>query len=468
MHEQSPPVRGDGSGTTTAQLMGKTNTPPAEVVGMAISGHSLGVVPVDENGKLLRELTPIWSDTRAVKQADEFFTKVDSEKWYLRTGNGFPPECYSLFKIMWYRDNEPEMFQNVHKILGSKDYCNLLLTGKMLTDRSYASGCGAFDLVSDAYIDEYIQAADLPKSIFPDLIPSHGVVGNLTEEAASLLGLTTATKVICGGVDNSCMALGAKGFENGRAYLSLGSSSWIAVIDEKPIVDLKYRPYVFSHVIPGMFTSATSIFSAGNSFRWVRDQLFPDIFAKEQSGEIPDAYDALTELANQSPIGANGLQFNPSLAGGSMIEEDKRICGGLIGLSLRHTRADIARATLEGITYNLNYALQILRGYCPDVDQMLIVGGGSKSAYWRQMFADVFQTEMIKTDVGQDCASLGAAALVAYGLGYWSDYGRIDDAHGEQTLSVPNAEHQAAYEKEYALSREFAHYMAQAGAQLNP
>ncbi len=466
MHEQAPDVWWKGIKTTTHDLIKKTNTLPQEVVGMAISGHSLGVVPVDSDGNLLREFTPIWSDTRAESQAEEFFARVDYDEWYLRTGNGFPPECYALFKIMWYRDNEPDMFKNVHKILGSKDYCNLLLTGRMCTDRSYASGSGAFDLKSDEYIKEYVNAADLDMGIFPEIIKSHAVVGNLTQSAAEELGLGQSTKVICGGVDNSCMALGAKGFSPGRAYTSLGSSSWIAVVDESPIVDTKYKPYVFSHVVEGMFASATSIFSAGNSYRWVRDHVFADLVEKERTGEIADAYVQINMLAEKSPIGANSLMFNPSLAGGSMIEEDKRILGGFVGMSLRHTREDIARSTLEGITYNLRYALDILRGYCPDISDMLIVGGGSKSEFWRQMFADIFGIDVIKTDIGQDCASLGAAALVAYGLGYWQDYSPIDELHGENVISTTNREHEKLYEKYYNYQREFAHYMAEIGKKL--
>src|SRR5659263_41837 len=124
--EQSPAVWWDGIISTTKELVAVTAVCPSDIVGIAISGHSLGVVPVDIDGTLLRELTPIWSDARAEKQAAEFFNKIDYTDWYLTTGNGFPAECYSVFKIMWYRAHEPEMFARVHKILGSKDYCNLL------------------------------------------------------------------------------------------------------------------------------------------------------------------------------------------------------------------------------------------------------------------------------------------------------------------------------------------------------
>lgn len=467
IHEQSPDVWWRGIIETTGELLRRTGADPASILGLAISGHSLGAVPVDEAGNLLRELTPIWSDARAEKQAEAFFRTVNYEEWYKTTGNGFPAECYCVFKVMWYRDNEPEMFAKTHKILGSKDYCNLRLTGRMATDQSYASGSGVFDLVRNEYREDYIAAAGLSRDIFPDILHSHDVVGNLTAEAAGLLGLTPETKVICGGVDNSCMALGARSFQNGRAYTSLGSSSWIAICGDTPIVDTAHKPYVFSHVVDGLFTSATSIFAAGSSLRWARDVICPDVLAAEQSGALPDAYVAMNEMAARSPIGANGLIFNPSLAGGAMIEESKNICGGYVGLNLRHNRDDLIRATMEGITYNLYYAMNLLSEYAPGIREMLLVGGGSKSPFWRQMFADVFAMDMIKTSVDQDCASLGAAALVAYGLGYWKDYSPIDSIHAPEAQHTPDMEKHAAYAPFYELHRYIAHFMALSGDALH-
>lgn len=465
IHEQSPGLWWDGIITTTKQLTAKHD--PSEIVGMALSGHSLGVVPVDKNGRLLRELTPIWSDARAEAQAARFFKKVSYNDWYKTTGNGFPAECYSVFKIMWYRDNEPDMFKNVFKILGSKDYCNMLLTGRMVTDGSYASGSGVFDLLRGDYRDDYIEAAGLDRGLFPDIIRSYDIVGELKPDVAELLGLSPNTKVVCGGVDNSCMALGARGFKSGRAYISLGSSSWIAVCDDKPIIDPKRKPFVFAHVIDGMYTSATSIFAAGSSFRWVRDNMCADLLEKERRGEISDAYVAMNELAESSPIGAKGLVFNPSLAGGAMIEESKNICGGFVGLNLRHDRGDIVRSALEGITYNLYYAMKILLSYTPGISEMLLVGGGSKSPFWRQMFADVFGMRMIKTSVDQDCASLGAAALAAYGLGLWHDFSPIDAIHENEAVHEPDGDKTAKYRRMYKLHRHIAHYMALAGDELH-
>lgn len=467
IHEQCPKDWWNGIISTTQLLLKKTGTKPGEVVGLAISGHSLGAIPVDRDGRLLAEKGPIWSDKRAKKQAKAFFERIDYDHWYMATGNGFPPECYTVFKIMWYRDEMPEVYDKAYSFIGSKDYCNLLMTGRICTDYSYASGSGVYDLHTRKYVDEYIEAAQVRRDLFPKILPSHAVVGNLTEDAAKQLGLTMNVKVICGGVDNACMALGARGIKNGRSYASLGSSSWIAVVDKEPLLDLQYKPFVFEHCIEGMYASATSIFSAGNSFRWVRDNICPDLKEAEKKGEISDAYEEMDRMAERSPIGVGGLIFNPSLAGGAMIEESPDICGGYVGLNLGHNRNDLVRSAMEGITYNLCYAMTILKYYQPDIKEILLVGGCAKSGFWRQMFADVFNMKMIKTVIDQDAASLGAAALVAYGLGYWKNYNRIDELHVLKDISAPDPERHEKYEIYYKLHRDFAHYMAMMGIKLH-
>ena len=467
MHEQRPEDWWSGVVESTRALLTKTDVDPASVAAVALSGQSLAVVPVDERGNLLREYVPIWSDARAEAQANAFFTHIDETAWYMTTGNGFPPALYSLFKIMWYKENEPALYEKAYRILGSKDYCNLRMTGVFASDPSYASGSGAYDLLQCCYREDYIEAARVRRSLFPEIVPSHTPLGALTPEAARALGLTTRTQVIAGGVDNACMALGAKGVRNGRAYLSLGSSSWIAVTGEKPLLDPAVKPFIFAHCIDGMYASATSIFAAGSSIRWLRDTLCFDLVEREKAGEIADAYVAINELAARSPIGANGLSFNPSLAGGAMIEESPHIVGCFAGLRLAHTRADMLRAAMEGVTYNLYYAYTLLVGMQGDIPELLLTGGGSKSPFWRQMFADVFGIPMQKTNIDQSAASLGAAALCAYGLGYWKDYTRIDAIHISESVATPHADNTAAYRKQYELSRLVAHEMAELGDALH-
>lgn len=422
--------------STHKLLADRTAEEVNNIVSLAISGHSLGVVPIGKDGSLLRELTPIWSDQRAEKEAEEFFQKVNYEEWYMTTGNGFPAPCYSVFKIMWYKAHEPEMFERIDKVIGTKDYCNYMFSGVLATDPSYASGSGVFNLKKWGYDERYIQASGVGAELFPEIVASDGVLGTITPEVARLTGLPEHVKVICGGVDNSCMALGAKGNADGRVYTSLGSSAWIALVANEPVLDFKYKPYVFAHLIPNMYASATCIFSAGSSFQWVRNNLCKDLMEAEKSGGL-NSYDAMNKLAEASVVGANGVIFNPSLAGGSSIEPTPNITGGFAGLKLQHTREDLIRASMEGVALNLKKALDIFRLYYPNIEKMLIVGGGAKSKIWMQIFSDIYNTVVEKTNIDQQAATLGAAALAFKGTGVWSDYSQLDSIHLTEAEYTP-------------------------------
>lgn len=454
-HEQKPEDWWNAVISSTREMMKETGLKPESIEALAISGHSLGVVPIGKNGELLRESTPIWSDTRAVQQAERFFRSVDYEKWYYDTGAGFPAHLYSIFKIMWFKDNEREMYDRTARFIGTKDFINYRLTGRLCTDHSYASGSGVYILKNGAYDQGYMDAAGIDSSLFPEILSSTDIVGTLSRETADLMGLCPGTAVAAGGVDNACMALGARGIKEGRCYTSLGSSAWIAVTSSEPIVDFRIRSYVFAHIIPGMFASATAIFSAGTAHRWVLDQILPD------AGE--DRYAVFDELAGRSPVGANQLFFNPSLAGGSGLDKSPLIRGGFVGIDLKHTRSDMARACLEGIAVNLRFALDAMNSVHPVDDEMLMVGGGTRSSLWMQIFADVYQMPVISTNVGQGAGSLGAAAVAAVAAGIWSDFSKIDEIHEVTQRRSPVSENADAYAQLFSVHHRISNLLSDLG-----
>lgn len=194
--------------------------------------------------------------------------------------------------------------------------------------------------MTTGYDSRLMEASGLPPTLFPDIVPSTYIIGEIAKDVSEVIGLSNRVKVVCGGVDNSCMALGAGNITEGRLYLSLGSSAWIAVSSHGPIVDVKIKPFVFTHVIPEMFTSATAIFSAGNSLKWVRDTLCKDI-KEVAERENRDPYEMMPITAEESPIGAHKLIFNPSLAGGSAAHLSPQIQGAFLGIDLSHTQADV-------------------------------------------------------------------------------------------------------------------------------
>lgn len=446
MQEQNPVQWWNSVILSTNKIMDNSNVKKKDIRAIGVSGHSLGVVAIDKNNNLICDRTPIWSDVRAVKQAKDFFSQVDEKSWYETTGNGFPAHLYSIFKIMWYKDNKPNFYNKTAKFIGTKDYINLKLTGKIYTDYSYASGSGVYNLKDKSYNTDYIKKADISLDKLPEIIDSTYVIGNITEQVAAKLGLSSETRVVCGGVDNACMALGANCFDEGSAYTSLGTSAWIAVSSQEPVIDYVKKPYVFAHCIPDRFVSATCIFSAGRSLKWIKDTLCKDLIL-EAEARREDVYSLMTELASKSPIGSNKLLFNPSMAGGSSIDYSVNIKGSFVGLDLMHNRADLIRAVLEGIAINLRIALDVLKTFIDISSDMLIVGGGSKSKFWMQMFSDIYKLNITNSPYGQDAGALGAAALAFVGTGIWDGYSEISTFYDNAHKTLTDECNSAKYEK---------------------
>lgn len=414
--------------------------PEAEVCGIGVSGHSLGAIPVDAQGNLLVKFMPIWSDARARAQAERFFEKASHKEWYETTGNGFPAELYSLFKIMWYQDNEPEVYEKAAKFIGTKDFVNLYLTGNAVTDISYASGCGLYDLKKGCYRADYAKTAGVGLEKMPEIVASHAIIGHVTAKAAQELGIAEGIPVVAGGVDNACMALGAGCFEEGDVYASLGSSAWITASANTPVVDYDNMVYTFAHCVPGHFIPSLGIFASGSALAWAADNFFPDITG---SGR----FDEIGALAEQSVAGAHGLMYNPCLAGGSSADKSPNIRGCLFNMELGHTKADVARATFEGIAMHLCATAQPLEKSGQLGKRLLVVGGGAKGAVSRQIYADVFGKEVAVSRVRQDAASLGAAALAAVGSGLWQDFMPLREVHKGLTICQPRMENHEYYQK---------------------
>ncbi len=442
-HEQSPEMWWNATVEATQELLIDWQGNKKLIRAIGISGHSLAVVPVDKDGQLLRKYGIIWSDSRPTTQVDDFFANTDKKSWYMKTGNGFPPALYSVFKIMWLRDNENDVFNNIYKVLGSKDYINYRMTNVMATDYSYASGSGVWDLQNWCYDDKLIDAASLDKNIFPEAFPSDHIIGNLTEKAAKELSLTTAVKVVAGGVDNSCMALGARAFRDGDVYNSMGSSSWIAVTDAKPLLDLNSKPYVFAHVVPNKFTSAIGVFSTGSSLRWIKELLFS--YYDEELVNNKNPFAVMLDAAEKVNCGANGVYFLPTLAGGSSLDACSEIRGSFANIDLKNNFADMCRATLEGIAMAQANALKALENLTTLKSEILAVGGGARDDYFMEIFATLYQKDIVRTQVGQQAAALGAAALALVGIGEWNGYEKIAKIHRETARQSINEEKREFY-----------------------
>lgn len=388
------------------------------IIGIALSGHSMGVVPVDREGNLLLQSVPIWNDSRAVEEMKLFFSIVDKESWYQETGCGLTSQLYPLFKLARLRRLHPEIYDRTCCFLGTKDYINMKMTGHLCTDHSDASGSGAYSLEKRKRISDYFDVMSLDIRKMPEIVSSCELIGRLQPAAAEQMGLQAGIKVFAGGVDNACMCLGAGCFQTNRAYVSLGTSAWVAAVSDKPKTNSASGIYTFAHCIDGLFIPAVGILSAGSSQSWVMDQLF--------SGNSEHAYDLMEKLAQQAPEGANDTVFVPTLAGGNAVEPASNIKGNFMNISLHTTRADLCRAVYEGISCELALCYENLQKIVDIHEPLLITGGGTKSDFWMSVIAQMMGVRICRAENARNTATYGAAALALVGSGVWKDYSMLN------------------------------------------
>jgi xylulokinase len=421
-----------------------------DVDAVAVSGHSLGVVPLDSHGDALVDATPIWSDSRGSAYAERFFETIPEAEWYAGTGCGFPPGLYPIFKLMHLRDTDPWTYARATHIVGCKDFINQRLTGVVSTDVSYASGSGALRTDADTYDAELLAAADVRSELLPTPRPASELVGTVTSSAAEALGLRAGVSVFHGGVDNACMAVGGMSIDVGETYLSLGSSSWVTTTCARPILDLGSRPYSFRALNPSLHVSALSTFSSGISVKWVRTLI------GGAAGPLSD--EAFIALAGRSRPGANGLLFLPMLAGGSPLEGGPSARGGFVGLSVSHDASDLARACLEGVALAVGRAMHRLRQQVDVAEPILAVGGATLSPWLMQLYADVLGLEVCSSSVDQQAATLGAAASAFVGSAAWDSYADAARAHTIVAQYEPDGTREQVYAP---LRRAFADAVTQ-------
>ena len=408
-----------------------------DIVGIAISGHSLGIVPLDKEGHLLSHRVPIWSDSRADIEADDFFKKVNNEEWFYQTGNGFPPALYPLFKIIWLKKNDNKLYEKAYKFIGTKDYLNYRLCGIVATDRSYASGSGLYSLEKHHYIKEYAEIADIDINKFPDIKKSDEAIGVISNKIAKELGLPSDVKIFAGGVDNACMTLGAGCYQEGETYLSLGSSAWAACSSSSPNLDYKKKVYAWEHVVEGMYVPSCGIFSAGTSLGWIKNVLL----------KMEGSYKDIDKMVKKAPLGSNGVIFNPVMAKGCGVDASHNMKGSWVNFDLNTTKEDMLRSVFEGVAYDLDLAFQALSNI-KMVEPIRAVGGGSNSDIWVDIHANVLGIDIIVPNVKREAATLAAAGLVFKGVGIWKDYSVINRLTSDGKLYKKDLEKVKLYRQE--------------------
>lgn len=449
--EQNPEDWWRAVSSATRELLVKSKVDPREIAVIAFSGQMMGCLPVDASGQPLRPCI-IWADQRAVDQAARLQECVGEDRVYQVTGHRISP-TYSGSKILWLRDHEPGVFEKTHKFLHVKDYIAFRMTGAFVTDRSDASGMNLYNLEGGGWSEEILTAINLDPSQLPEVHPSTDVIGELTREAADHLGLAAGTPVVIGGGDGASAAVGAGAVMEGPAYNYIGSSSWISFAAPRPIYDPGHRIFNWAHMVPGMFAPCGTMQAAGGSYQWLRRQVcWSESAEAEENGE--DVYELMNRRAAESIPGAHGLLFLPYLQGERSPHWNPKARGGFIGLQVTHTRADLIRATLEGISMNLRTILQSFLDANARIDEVILIGGGAKGALWRQILADVFGRPTLRPRLLDEATSLGAAIAGGVGVGLFRDFSIVQQCTEIIDRHSPDPEAQKVYEEIYPIFLE--------------
>jgi len=427
---------------STQALLSQAKVNPADVAVVALSGQMMGCTLVDKAGQVLRP-SMLYCDQRAAAQATGLLEQIELKDFYGIVGHRVSPS-YTLEKLMWVRDNEPGIYAKTHKTLCAKDYINYRLTGKMATDFSDASGTNAFDLNTFKWSERIIQLAGVDPAMFPDPMDSTQVLGELTREAAAATGLRVGTPVALGGGDGSCAGVGVGCIKPGSAYNYLGSSSWIALTVEKPIVDEQMRTMNWAHCVPGYLHPSGTMQTAGSSLQWLKEVICTSECAAAAAAANTNPYALIDAAIAQSTPGANGILFLPYMLGERTPWWNPDARGAFIGLNLASKREDVLRAVMEGVTMNLGIIVNIFRQHVP-LNTITVIGGGAKSAVWRQMMADIYDCPVESLNFLEEATSMGAAVIGGVAVGMFDDFEVIHRFIKVDHISTPNPANQQRY-----------------------
>ncbi len=370
--EQDPIEWWRAVGSATRALLAQAKIASGEIAAVSFSGQMMGIVPIDVRSTPLRSAI-IWADQRAVDEADFIADRCGADVVYQRTGHRISP-AYLAAKILWVKNHQPDCYHATHRFLCAKDYIAFKLTGHAVTDYSDASGSNVFDLALRRWSTDLIEAIGLDMTKLPDVHASTDIIGEVTRAASEETGLKIGTPVIIGGGDGACAGVGAGVIQSGDGYCYLGSSSWISFASETPVLDPQQRTFTFHHLHPQLYAPMGTMQAAGGARDWLLQQI----------GDVGDA--AIGAVAP----GANGLLCLPYLIGERSPWWNPQARGAFVGLTMNHSRAEMTRAMLEGVCFNLRLILDALESQGAPIPSIRLIGGGAQSAVWRQMLADVF------------------------------------------------------------------------------
>lgn len=422
----------------------------SEIAGLGLSGQMHGSVFLDAQNNVIRPAI-LWCDQRTADQCAWITERAGRDTVVSETCNPVLTG-FTAPKIVWLRQNEPDAYARVRKVLLPKDYIRFRLTGEFATEVSDASGTSLLNIRERRWSRKMLAALELPEDWLPQVFESPVASAKISKGASSLTGLAQGMPVVGGGGDQAAGAVGNGIVTPGVISVTVGTSGVVFASLDSPAMDPELRTHTFCHAVPGKWHVMGVMLSAGGSLRWYRDALASEEVALAKRMGV-DPYELITAQAGAAQPGCEGLTFLPYLTGERTPYPDPDARGVFFGLSLRSGRPQMARAILEGVAYGLRDSLEIIRQMGVDIRQVRASGGGARSDLWRQIQADVFNTELVTITVDEGPA-FGVALLAAVGTGAFPS---VEDAC-EKTIRLkdrtqPIPANVAAYEKFYSIYR---------------
>lgn len=420
-----------------------------DIAAIGLTGQMHGLVILDQHGEVIRPCI-MWNDQRTVKQCRSVTEQLGLKAVIKHTGNQILPG-FTAPKIKWVAENEPENFSRIAKILLPKDFIRYKLSGAFASEVSDASGTSLFDVKNRRWSPEMLDVFGVDRAWLPEVTESPVVSAHVSQEAAEVTGLVEGTPIVGGAGDQAAQAVGAGILAEGDASVTLGTSGVVFSASDSYKADPQGVLHAFCHAVTNKWHLMGVMLSAAGSLRWFRDAIAE--MEIQQASELGvDPYEILTEKAARVPPGSEGLIFLPYLTGERTPYPNPNARGVYFGLSLRHEKAHLVRALLEGVAYGLRDSLELMKGLGLDLNAIRASGGGARSDLWLQILANVFSKEILRSS-SDGGAALGAAMIAGVGVGAFKDFqAAYQKTMGEREKIAPNQDQQL-YEDFYQLYR---------------
>lgn len=442
--EQNPEEWWSAVCEAVRQVIRKAGIQPEEIAGVGIDGQSWSAIAIDKGGKVLTN-TPIWMDTRAQSICDRLNEEIGEDEIFRIAGNSLQPS-YTTAKILWYKENLPEVYSKIYKILQSNSYIAFKLTGQISQDLSQGYGLHCFDMRTGQWDEEMCRKMGIPRDFLPEIVPSDRIIGTVTKKVAEESGLAEGTPVAAGGLDAACGTLGAGVIHSGETQEQGGQAGGMSICIEKYQADP--RLILGFHVIPGKWLLQGGTTGGGGVMRWFERE-FADYerLMREQTGI--SSFDQLNEIAEKVKPGCDGLVFLPYMAGERSPIWNPYAKGVFYGLDFSKTKGHMVRACMEGVAFSLRHNLETAEEAGAKAEILRAMGGSANSLLWTQIKSDVTGKTMA-VPASDTATTLGAALLAGVGTGFYKDY---EEAVAE-TVKVtrkhqPDPEKKAVYDKNY-------------------